>query len=140
MGTVGMSGNFDSVSFDGAVGGFDTGAAPDTAFSASNWRLWWRKKKTRDDLAEGELPAELQEQAEIAILEAQAAAREQAQAKVEADRREALLRAMEAREAFEQAYREAYGEMYVATIVAELWARDMRRAERRRKAALLLLH
>lgn len=123
--------------------GFGTGAVPPPAdeFSASNWRLWIkRRKREREDLEEGVLPEELQAQAEAAIAEAQAAAHEQAMARVESERREALLRAMEAREAFEQAYRDAYGEAYMASIVAELWARDMRRLERRRAAAILLLH
>ena len=127
-------GNFDSVSFDGSSGGFDTGA--DSVFSASNWKLWHRKKKLED----GELPPVEQEQAQEAIREAQVAAVEQARATDNEARRNALLRAMEAREAFEDAYREAYGEAYVAEIVSELWRKEMRRIERRRKAAILLLH
>lgn len=128
-------GNFDSASFDGSTGGFDTGAA-DSAFSASNWKLWRRKKR----IEEGELPPVIEEQAQEAIRDAQIASIEQARATDEAERREALLRAMEAREAFENAYREAYGEAYVAEIVSELWRKEMRRVERRRKAAILLLH
>lgn len=128
-------GNFDSASFDGSTGGFDTGAS-DSAFSASNWQFWSRRKK----LEEGELPPIEQEQAQEAIREAQAASAQQAMATDDHERKEALLRAMEAREVFENAYREAYGEAYVAEIVSELWRKEMRRIERRRKAAILLLH
>lgn len=109
-------------------------------FSLRNWRKW--RREDDDDLPpieEGALPENLRALADTAIAQAQSAAREQAEARVEYERRDALLRSMEARAAFEDAYRTAYGEMYIATIVAELWARDMRRAERRRKAVLLLL-
>lgn len=109
---------------------------PDDEFSIRNWNLWRRKKKIED----GELPPIEQEQAKEAVREAQAAAVDQARASDADERRDALLRAMEAREAFDRAYREAYGEAYVAETVAELWRKEMRRIARRRKAAILLLH
>ena len=137
-----MEGFFDSASFDGSIGGFDTG--PDSEFSASNWKTWkkwgdWRKSKKRD-IEEGDLPEPLQEEVREALHLAQQAAFEQARATEERERRDALLKAMEAREAFENAYRQAYGETYIAEIVSELWRKEMRRIERRKRAAILLLH
>ena len=114
----------------------ETTPAPDDEFSASNWQRWRRKRKLED----GDLPPIEQAEAQEAVREAQAAAVEQSRATDADERRDALLRAMEAREAFENAYREAYGEAYVAEIVSELWRKEMRRVERRRKAAILLLH
>ena len=111
-------------------------APPDDQFSASNWQNWTRRRKLED----GELPPIEQAEAQEAVREAQAASVEQARATDADERREALLHAMEAREAFESVYREAYGEAYVAEIVAELWRKEMRRVARRRKAAILLLH
>ncbi len=138
-----MAGNFDAASFDGSVGGFDVGVVADE-FAASNWRNWkkwgdWRKTRKRD-LDEGELPEPLHEEVREALHLAQQAAVEQARATEERERRDALLKAMEAREAFENAYRQAYGEAYVAEIVSALWRREMRRIDRRRRAAILLLH
>lgn len=133
-----MSGNFYGQAFFG--GGFFNGSSPAAQdpirnFSLRNWKHW-----KREELEEGDLPEPLRVEADVAIRQAQQAAVAQAQAKDTTDRREALLKAMEAREAYEKAYREAYRDAYVAEIVAELWRQDMKRAERRRKAALLLLH
>jgi hypothetical protein len=103
-------------------------------FSLRNWRRW-----TRKDLEEGRLPEDLREQADEAIRDAVQASVDLGAGRIPAP--EALLVAMEAREAYERAYREAYASAYVAEIVAAHWVADMRRMRRRRTAAaLLLLH
>lgn len=128
------AGNFDGASFDGSIGGFDVDANAIRNFSLRNWRRW-----TRKELEEGELPEDLRIEAEQAVTEAVQASVALAAGRIEPA--EALLAAMEAREAYEQAYREAYASAYVAEIVAEHWRRDMQvRTRRRRAAALLLLH
>ncbi len=135
-----MSGNFDSASFDGSIGGFDVdgGPAPVVSDVIRNWSLRnWRRWK-RDDLEEGELPPEERAIANEAILEAERAALQRQAGLIEAA--EQLRIAMEARERYEQAFMAVYHEEYVAEIVARLWKADMRRLRLRKAAALLLLH
>lgn len=107
--------------------------APIRNYSLRNWRNWKRR-----DLEEGELPAELRDEADQAVREATQASAELSAGNVEAAN--ALAVAMQARESYEEAYRQAYQEAYVAEVVAELWKADMRKLRRRRAAALLLLH
>lgn len=129
------SGNFDGASFDGSIGGFDVDVVANAIrnFSLRNWRKW-----TREELEEGELPQELRVEADQAVREATQASAELAAGNVEAPN--ALAVAMQARQAYEDAYKQAYQEAYVASIVAEHWKEDMRKARRRRIAAILLLH
>jgi len=137
--------------FGGAFfGGGFFGAGTDTGLTveqASNWQAnYWKRKSKADRENEemleriklGILPPEVREETLAAVVEADAAARERAAGRIEDG--EALLRAMQAREAYENAYREVYKEAYIASVVAELWKEDMKRIARRRKAIALLLH
>lgn len=131
-----MAGIFNAQIWNNAI--FNTGPAADGAtnirnYSLRNWREW-----KREDLEEGELPQEQRIEADQAVREATQASAELAAGNVEASN--ALAVAMQAREAYEEAYRQVYREAYVASIVAEHWKEDMRKARRRRVAALLLLH
>lgn len=114
---------------------------------ASNWQAdYWKRKSKKeqeeDELEErirlGILPPEAKETALAAVVEADQAARQMAAG--ELSQSDALLRAMEAREVYENAYREVYKEAYIAEVVANLWREDMKRITRRRKAIALLLH
>lgn len=129
------NGNFHGASFASGAGNFDVDSVANDIrnFSLRNWRKW-----TREELEEGELPQELRIEADQAVREATQASAELAAGNVEAPN--ALAVAMQAREAYEDAYKAAYKEAYVASIVAEHWKADMRKARRKRIAALLLLH
>lgn len=115
--------------------------------AASNWQAdYWKRKSKKerdeDELEErirlGILPPEARQTAIAAVVEADQAARQMVAGEISAP--EALLQAMEAREAYENAYREVYKEAYIAEVVANLWREDMKRITRRRKAIALLLH
>ena len=88
----------------------------------------------RDRIARGILPPDLEVIAQQAVVQAVAAS-----AQVSKAPGPSLLKAMEARESYENAYRQAYKTAYVAEVVAEHWKEDLRRASNRR-AILLLLH
>ena len=144
-----MSGIFNSAIFNNAI--FNTGSVAPvvvvTPDSPSNWQAdYWKsrskKEREEDELEErirlGILPPQEREEALSAVLEADHASRQLAAGQIAAG--EALLAAMEAREAYENAYRAAYQEAYIASVVAEHWKEDMKRITRRRKAIALLLH
>jgi hypothetical protein len=114
---------------------------------ASNWQAdYWKhrtkKQRKRDEDEErirlGILPPELRQEADEAVAEAAAAAAEYAAGHVEAAN--ALAVAMQARQEYEDIYKRAYQDAYIAEVVTELWQEDLRRAKRRRKIMLLLLH
>ena len=114
---------------------------------ASNWQANYWKRKSKADIENlemlerirlGILPPEAREETLNAVIEADSAAREHAAGRIEDG--EAVLRAMEARAAYENAYKIAYKEAYIAEVVADLWREDMKRITRRRKAIALLLH
>ena len=141
------TGNFFGGQFFG--GGFFGAVTPAalTVEQASNWQANYWKRKSKADIENlemlerirlGILPPEIREETLAAVVEADAASREHAAGRI-ADA-EALLRAMEAREAYENAYKDVYKEAYIAEVVADLWREDMKRITRRRKAIALLLH
>lgn len=114
---------------------------------ASNWQAdYWRHRtkaqRKKDDDEErirlGILPPEERIEADAAIRDVVDASVDLAMGRMDAP--EALLVKMEARQRYEDIYRQAYEEAYIADIVSELWMADMKRAMRRRKAVLLLLH
>jgi len=136
------SGNFFGGQFFG--GGF-FGAIQEEF--ASNWQATYWKNKSKADreneemlerIRLGILPPEVREETLAAVVEADSASRELAAGRIENG--EAVLRAMEARKAYEDAYKAVYKEAYIAEVVAELWKEDMKRIMRRRKAIALLLH
>ena len=144
-----MSGIFNSAIFNNAI--FNTGSVAPvvvvTPDSPSNWQAdYWKRKSKKereeDELEEriklGILPPEERADALAAVVEADQASRQLAAGELAAP--DALLAAMEAREAYENAYRSVYREAYVASVVADLWKEDMKRITRRRKAIALLLH
>ena len=141
------AGNFFGGEFFGG-GFFGANVQPDlTPEQASNWQANYWKRKSKADLENlemlerirlGILPPLVREETLAAVVEADAASREHAAGRI-ADS-EAILRAMEAREAYESAYKTVYKEAYIAEVVAELWKEDMKRIARRRKAIALLLH
>ena len=100
-------------------------------FSTRNWRAWVKEEE------EEELPLELKEQAKEAVIEAVNAS--VVIAKTD-DTGPALLKAMEALEAYENAYKSAYKSAYVAEEIAEKWRQDIAKEKRRRSLLLLLLH
>ena len=124
--------------------------SPDEALTtdqASNWQANYWKRKSKADLENlemlerirlGILPPEVREETLSAVIEADSASRERSAGRI--DDGEALLRAMQAREAYDAAYRAVYKEAYIAEVVADLWREDMKRITRRRKAIALLLH
>ena len=129
-------------------GSVDTPPTPDlTPEQASNWQANYWKRKSKADIENlemleriklGILPPEVREETIAAVVEADSASRERAAGRI--DDGEAVLRAMEARAAYENAYKQAYKEAYIAEVVADLWREDMKRITRRRKAIALLLH
>ena len=140
-------GNFFGGQFFG--GGFFGALTPETLTveQASNWQANYWKRKSKADLENlemlerirlGILPPEIREEAIAAVIEADSASREHAAGRIESA--EAVLRAMEARQAYENAYKTVYKEAYIAEVVADLWKEDMKRIMRRRKAIALLLH
>ena len=141
-----MAGNFFGGQFFGG-GFFGTVDAGLTVEQASNWQANYWKRKSKADIENlemleriklGILPADVREETLASVIEADSASRERAAGRI--DDGEALLRAMEARAAYENAYRIAYKEAYIAEVVADLWREDMKRITRRRKAIALLLH
>lgn len=132
------------------------GPTPPTPVSddqPSNWQANYWKNKSRADreneemlerISLGILPPELHPDAKAAaqraVEAAMLASAEMARASDDAAQREALLKSMEARTAYERAYQLAMGEAYIAEAVAEQWLLDMKRLARRRRATLLLLH
>lgn len=113
----------------------------------SNWQTdYWKhrtKKQRRNEedrqrIELGILPPELEAVAEQAVSEAVAASTELAAGRVDAAL--AIGVAVQARQEYDRAYKQAYKGAYIAEVVAELWKQDVKRAQRRRAVALLLLH
>ena len=107
--------------------------------SGGYWPDYKTRRRTKEDvrrerIERGILPPELEIVAQQAVVQAVAAS-----AQVSKAPGPSLLKAMEARESYENAYRQAYKTAYVAEVVAEHWKEDLRRASNRR-AILLLLH
>lgn len=113
------------------------GAASDNLvnnYSLRHWKKWKRKREEEAVLED------LSAVADTAIVQAAQASKAVAVAKDEPERGKAVLRALEARMAYEEAYKAAYADAYTAELVAAQWMDDMKRDRRRRKAALLLLN
>lgn len=113
----------------------------------SNWQVdYWkhRTKKQRKDEEDrqrielGILPPEFEVIAQQAVSDAVAASTELAAGRVDAAN--AIGVAVQARQEYDMAYKQAYKGAYIAEVVAELWKEDIRRAQRRRAVALLLLN
>lgn len=114
----------------------------------SNWQAdYWKyrtKKQRKEDEDEerirlGILPPREREIADEAVQTAITAS----QRIVAAKGKEVgayLLDTLEARQAYDAAYKRSYKEAYVAEVVAENWKADLKRAQRNRAVALLLLH
>ena len=137
--------NFFGGAFFG--GGFFGPGVDLTPEQASNWQATYWKRKSKADIENAEmleriklgiLPPLEREESLLAVIEADSVSRELAAGTIESA--EAVLRSMEAREAYENAYRIVYKEAYIDEVVAELWKEDMKRITRRRKAIALLLH
>jgi len=105
-------------------------------FSLKSWRRWIKDEDEEELLEQGILPVELKEQADQAVIQSVNASSKISQG----DERLLLLKAMEARMAYEEAYRKAYKEGYIEEVVNELWASEISRIRHNRAVSILLLH
>lgn len=143
------AGIFNRAIFNNAI--FNTGSVPPapagTDDQASNWQANYWPYRSKADIANlemleriklGILPALAREEADQAVREAEEAQRELAAGNVTPE--SAIGVQMQARDNYDSVFKAAYKEAYIADAVAEAWRQDMKRANRRRKAAMLLLH
>ena len=112
---------------------------------ASNWqgskfpgsRKLTREEEKRERIRLGILPPEQEAIADSAVVRAVDATTARAIGSIPDG--VAVMRAMEALEAFREAYREEYREAYLEEVVMRLWAEETRK-RRNLVAAFLLLH